>query len=258
MACGILPVVSCTDTIGQEQSSKTHDGGVNEEDTRRTDKVLIPGGWFLMGCREGDIDCKTNEVPAHRVFVRDFYIDRYEVTVEKYKKCVVGGGCSPIRAGDECTMAMIDNESLPVNCVNWHQAQDFCAWAKSRLPTEAEWEKAATYRLDDAEMPNYRVIAWYGETSDGCPHRVGTKKPTAGGLYDMVGNVGEWCSDWYDEEYYKVSPEENPQGPLKGRGRVIRGGSFNDRPGAGARITARIGNFSDSGHEDDGFRCASD
>jgi len=192
------------------------------------------------------------------VFLRAFFIDRYEVTVEQYRKCVDEEVCTPIRVGRECTMYVGNDEKLPVNCVGWKQAVEYCQWTGGRLPTEAEWEKAATYGLKNGELPNYRETAWYSETSDDWVHPVGTKKPNAIGLYDMVGNVWEWCSDWYAGDYYRESPPENPMGPQKGRSRVIRGGGYQDRPCAGARITSRIGSDPNYGDTIIGFRCAAD
>jgi formylglycine-generating enzyme required for sulfatase activity len=180
--------------------------------------VFVKGGTFQMGSTNGDGD----EKPVHSVTVDDFYMSKYEVTFAEYDKfCEATGRKKPKDQG-------WGRGSRPVINVSWHDAAAYCQWAGGRLPTEAEWEYAArggnksngyTY----AGSHNADEVAWYnsGET-----HPVGQKKPNELGLYDMSGNVWEWCSDWYDSDYYENSPSSNPKGPSNGSGRVRRGGSW--------------------------------
>ncbi len=206
--------------------------------------VLIPDGKFLMGSPEGEGD--GNEHPPHEIRItRPYYLGAYEVTQGQYK-AVMGGNPSHFKGSDE----------LPVETVSWLDAVRFCnnlserEGRKScyrieggkvtiaggdgyRLPTEAEWEYACragkttrfSFSNDENALGQY---AWYFANSDRRTHPVGEKRPNASGLYDMHGNVGEWCWDWFDHGYYKQSPVLDPQGPERAASRVFRGGSWND------------------------------
>ena len=187
---------------------------------------LIPAGEFLMGSRPGEGD--SDEYPQHRVRIsKAFYIGVTEVTRGQYYTIV---GNSHYAGRD----------SLPVTEVSWNDAVAFCArlsekeGRKYRLPTEAEWEyacRAGTVGKFGLVNDSRRVrhYAWCGENTTE-PHAVGGKLPNAFGLYDTLGNVGEWCSDWYDEQYYSSSPGTDPTGPLSGSFRVLRGGSWSNGP----------------------------
>lgn len=254
--------------------------------------ALIPAGCFWMGA--SDSEGEPDERPRHKVYVDAFYMDRYEVSAGQYKKCVDAGGCSAPMTGVGCTWGNpARGESYPVNCVDWDQADSYCKWAGKRLPTEAEWEKAArggadtkySFGGDGSLLGDY---AWYRNNSGGREHRfrfiagrylhlrkyvdsygglthpVGEKRPNQFGLYDMYGNVWEWVSDWYNEDYYKNSPDKNPQGPpigtqhrltwpgWRGMKRVIRGGSWHHAPSGSRRWGFRPGMWYDI----IGFRCA--
>jgi formylglycine-generating enzyme required for sulfatase activity len=191
--------------------------------------VSIPAGEFTMGSSEGDSD----ERPAHKVYVDAFSMDVYEVTVRQYAEFLRAAG---VRAPlDWNTMNQSANQKRPVANVDWADAAAYCKWAGKRLPTESEWEKAA--RGTDGRLypwgndPPTPLRANYGETGS---HNYETLAPVgmleAGkspyGIYDMAGNVWEWVSDWYDENYYKNSPSKNPEGPSMGGFKVIRGGSW--------------------------------
>ena len=196
--------------------------------------VLVPAGAFLMGSEEGF----PVERPVHRVFVNAFYLGKYPVTNAQYERFVAETGHRVPYLDDP--RARLDNWDLekrtyppgraqhPVVLVSWHDAQAYCAWAGGRLPTEAEWEKAARGGLEEKRYPWGDEIdpslANYDNREGTTP--VGSYPANGYGLYDMVGNVWEWVADWYDAQYYRESPAQNPQGPEKGAVRVLRGGAW--------------------------------
>ncbi len=186
--------------------------------------VFVPGGSFQMGSDDGEDD----EKPVHTVQLDDFYIGKYEVTQKQWRE-VMGENPSKFQGCDDC----------PVENVSWNDVQEFIQKLNAqtgqnyRLPTEAEWEYAArggqkTQGYQYAGSNNIDEVAWYRENSDSKTHPVGQKRPNELGLYDMSGNVYEWCSDWYGSDYYASSPEFNPPGPASGSYRVHRGGSWYD------------------------------
>ena len=195
--------------------------------------VSIPAGEFTMGSQDGDAD----ERPAHKVYVDSFSIDVYEVTVGQYAEFLRSG---EVRAPlDWKTINQSANQKRPVANVDWADAVAYCKWAGKRLPTEAEWEKAA--RGTDGRIypwgndPPTPLHANYGKMGS---HDYETLAPVGTlevgkspyGIYDMAGNVWEWVSDWYDNDYYKNSPQQNPGGPSMGGFKVIRGGSWTSSP----------------------------
>ena len=195
------------------------------------DWVTIPAGEFLMGSdAKRDCDAYEDEQPQHLVYVRRYQIARVPVTNAQYKAFVDATGH---RAPNHWQRGRIpaDKEDHPVVYVSWYDAQTFCSWAGARLPTEAEWEKAA--RGSDG-----RKYPW-GDSAPDCGkaqyHGCGGETVVAGskpagaspsGVLDMAGNVWEWCQDWYGENYYASSPSRDPQGPDSGNRRVVRGGSW--------------------------------
>jgi eukaryotic-like serine/threonine-protein kinase len=222
--------------------------------------VSVPAGEFLMGATDADSQADSSEKPQHKVYLDAFWIDRTEVTAGQYAKCVAAWKC---RKPPRCTGAGKDDH--PVTCVTWQDAANYCAWAGRRLPTEAEWERAA--RGTDG-----RKYPWGNEAPDcaranyagkdgGCVGgmaAVGSYPAGASpyGALDMAGNVWEWVNDWYDENYYRVSPGSNPQGPATGTHREIRGHSWNSMDiGIGAAARS-VGSAPDMGGNDVGFRCA--
>jgi formylglycine-generating enzyme required for sulfatase activity len=190
------------------------------------DMVAVRGGTFTMGCTaEQGSDCNDDEKPAHTVTVSDFYIGKYEVTQAQW--VAVMGSNPSYHKGD----------NLPVGYVCWDDIQEFIRKLNSltgktyRLPTEAEWEfaarggnKSAGYKYSGSN--NIDNVAWYKNNSDDKTHAVGSKSPNELGIYDMTGNVYEWCRDWYDENYYSSSPQTNPKGANSGSACVLRGGSW--------------------------------
>jgi len=204
--------------------------------------AYVPAGEFTMGCWGGYF-CSAGGGPVHSVFLDGFFIDKYEITNAQYTKCVAVGACLPPGAtGSHTRFSYYDNPAYadyPVTHVPWDYANDYCQWAGKRLPTEAEWEKAAQGGKDfwlvpfpwgDA-TPVCEIGAPNGaQYSDCLPQdtvQVGSFGPNGIGLYDMAGNVDEWVNDWWDISYYSNSPYSNPPGPASGSDKVIRGGGWN-------------------------------
>ncbi len=196
--------------------------------------VMISQGEFRMGSDAGKID----EQPIHRVYLDGFWMDRTEITNAQYRKCVASGSCTNPSSDDSFTRQRYytsDNDqygNFPVIHVDWYQAAAYCKWAGGRLPTEAEWEAAArgtdgrTFPMGDhVDKGNANYAGFVGDTA-----RVGSYPSGASpyGVLDMAGNVWEWVFDWYDQDFYRRSPDRNPTGPPSGSSRVLRGGSWED------------------------------
>lgn len=179
--------------------------------------VLIPSGTFKMGSPPSEKGrFGGNEGPVHEVTLNSFLISKYEVTQGVWQK-IMGNNPSHFKKGDD----------YPVEQVSWNDCQEFCRKTGLRLPTEAEWEYACragiTTRFYWGDEVNGDYM-WYRDNAGGTTHPVGQKQPNDFGLYDMSGNVWEWCQDRYDHDYYKNSPKNNPKGPESGKDRPLRGG----------------------------------
>ena len=237
--------------------------------------AFVPAGKFMMGCNEAiEKHCRDRESPLHVVYLDGYFVDKHEVTMSAYRRCVEAGACTKPVPNSELRYynwgyELRDNH--PVNGVTWYQARDYCSWAGKRLCTEAEWEKAARGtdgRLypwgNDAPNDDYAVIDSgmdYSEDSKPwpvlsssetvCSHELGNSPY---GLCDMAGNVWEWTGDWFEEYYYKKTPLANPRGPADGDYKTIRGGRYY-RVGFYLRSSAR--SFFRPGSEFVylGFRC---
>jgi formylglycine-generating enzyme required for sulfatase activity len=201
--------------------------------------VLIPEGDFFMGNPDED-DVHYDENPSHKVYLDPFWIDCYEVTNRHYKMFVdETGHRAPYVDTEWASPYNWKNGSYPagradhpVVLVSWEDASAYTAWAGKRLPTEAEWEKAARGglvkkyypwgdKIDKTHANYFTSITTKNEMKP-----VGSLMQNPYGMYDTSGNVWEWCADWYGKTYYRMSPYENPQGPEEGRYRVFRGGSW--------------------------------
>ena len=190
--------------------------------------VPIAGGTFLMGSDHGHDD----ERPVHRVHVDAFAMSIYPVTRAEYAAFLRATSHEPPRDWHEAAFA---GDDRPVVGVSWHDAVAYCAWrarhgSAERLPTEAEWERAARGGLDGAafpwgdEMPSW--IPGGGRGPLAAPWPVTLGDPNGFGLYGIAANVHEWCADWHAADYYAASPADNPAGPPAGRRRASRGGSW--------------------------------
>jgi len=231
--------------------------------------VLIPAGRFSMG--GSDLNAEPDEKPVHPINLDAYYIDKFEVTNAAYIACVEdGGACKPPIQKDSFTRSSYygvkEYNDYPVVYVDWDMARNYCEWRGARLPTEAQWEKAARGSDDqrsypweagrtDCQKANYNgPNGCYGGTTKVGSYAAG-KSPY--GVYDMAGNVWEWVADWYSERYYQTSFESNPLGPDSGQSRVLRGGSWT-RQEFDIRVSNR-NKFAPTYYNFDiGFRCASD
>jgi formylglycine-generating enzyme required for sulfatase activity len=238
--------------------------------------ISISAGDFPMGSGNTDRDAGADEKPQHTVYLDLFSIDKYEVTNAQYKKCVDASKCSPPSSTRSVSRsAYYGNpqfDNYPVIFVSWFDAKNYCEWAGKRLPTEAEWEKAA--RGADGRIYPWGNV-WDGTRLNFCDRRcsfdyrdsaddgyadtapVGNYSIGASfyGVMDLAGNVSEWVADWYDENYYRVSPRSNPLGPSTGQYRDVRGGSWSV-----ARVNIRAANRERTAEpsyrgDDIGFRC---
>ena len=237
--------------------------------------ILIPAGWFLMGTDGADVlemqkeycwkaKWFADEKPQHRVDLPAYYIDETPVTNAEYKRFLAanpGHPAPPDWDPDDRTFPR-EKDNHPVVFVSWHDANAYAHWARKRLPTEAEWEKAARgtdgrrypwgqefdlgrCNTKASDLRGTTVVRQYAQMGDS-PY----------GVIDLAGNVWEWCADWYDAEYYKRPFSFNPPGPESGDWRVLRGGAWDVSPDY-ERCASRDYIVPDNGYATVGFRCAS-
>ena len=250
-------------------------GGLNPDvrmaEPKSKEMIAVAGGKFMMGAAEGEGD----EKPMHEIELSDFSIDKYEVTNAEYAEFLnangnkIEGGSNWLETNDEdCGISVSGErfsakkgqESRPVVMVSWYGATAYAKWAGKRLPTEAEWEYAARggqrskgTKFSGGAAPNN--VGWFDGNAAEHPWPVGSKTANELGIYDMSGNVWEWCSDWYKADYYKVSPKKNPTGPpQKMEYKVLRGGAWVSIAKQ-LRVTARDFAFPHNNINQNGFRC---
>jgi formylglycine-generating enzyme required for sulfatase activity len=241
--------------------------------------VKVEGGTFKMGSKDSDKSADNDEQTEHTVTVKDFELCKFEVTVWQWKQYVKA---NKLKMPVKPTWGFQDN--YPINNITWEEAVQYCNWLSKkekltpvysqhgpnifcnfnangyRLPTEAEWEYAAKggNKAKDTKFSGSTAvneIAWHKANSKGTPHTVGTKLPNELGIYDMSGNVWEWCWDWYNKDYYKVEDGNNPKGPTMGERKAVRGGSWDSNINY-LRPANRISTIPSKTHEFYGFRVA--
>jgi formylglycine-generating enzyme required for sulfatase activity len=225
----------------------------------RPDVVTIPEGAFLMGCEAG----QENERPVHRVWLDRFALGKFPVTNRQYREFLESTGTEPPRFWLE---PMFADPRKPVVGLTWFEAVAYCRWLELqtgesfRLPTEAEWERAARGGREGTLFPWGDDLPTEGkmigcDAENGGPAPVGANPPNGFGLYDMSEGVHEWCSDYYEYNYYRDSPERNPQGAASGERRASRGGSWRHQIKF-ARCAARSSLPPSFEYSDYGFRVA--
>jgi formylglycine-generating enzyme len=212
--------------------------------------ILIESGKIRMGSKNGEVD----EKPSKKIKIKKFYISKFEITNAQFAAFLNEKGNQieqnapwidlkgewnnlKCRIYEKENKFFVENgyENFPVNYVNWHGANAYCKWFGGRLPTEAEWEyvaKGGKYFKKKAILEiekNIDQYAWYFNNSEETVHEIGQKKANKLGLFDIYGNLWEWCDDYYSPDYYKKRNPKNPKGPEKGDYRVIRGGSWTNK-----------------------------
>ncbi len=217
------------EAVGGKTKSPPKEVTVDLGKSVKLEMVLIPAGEFMMGSPDSDKDAQSLDKPLHRVRItKPFYLGKYLVTQEQWQTVM---GSNP---------SYFKGPKNPVEQISWNDCQAFLSklnaktgeeGGKFQLPSEAQWEYAcragSTTRYcfgdDESRLGEY---AWFSGNSRVGAHPVGEKKPNAWGLYDIHGNVWEWCADWYDWDYYRKSPADDPTGPTTGSRRVFRGGGW--------------------------------
>ncbi len=231
----------------------------------QSEMVFVPAGLFLMGAAEDDALAMNWEKPQHEVTLDAYWIDKYEVTNAQFAKCVASGYCVQPRQGGSKTRESYygnpDFADYPVIYVDWNQASYYCSWVGKRLPSEAEWEKAArgtagqVYPWGNSEETD--LLMNINRLQDGDTEKVGSfpEGQSPYGAMDMGGNVWEWTADRFDRDYYANSPAQNPLGAAEGEEHAVRGFSW-AYSFPNKAITARNKANTYAYTYDLGFRCA--
>jgi len=252
------PLPTPTDT--QPPPTPTPTLGIGSTFVSKVDGItllFVPAGEFLMGSIASNNQAYPNEKPQHSVFLDAFWIDRTEVTNAMYQLCVQTGACqSP---GNTTYYGSSQYDNYPVVNVSWNDAKAYCGWAGGRLPSEAQWEKAAR-GTDGRTYPWGEGLGCEKANYSGCVGQmvaVGSYPDGASpyGALDMAGNEWEWVADWFSETYYSSSPPSNPQGPESGKLRVLKGGSYLDEA-RNFRAAVRNSFNPDVQIDHGSFRCA--
>jgi formylglycine-generating enzyme required for sulfatase activity len=234
---------------------------VEHEAVAETPMVEVPAGEFTMGV--DGTQALEDERPAHRVWVDRFAIEIDEVSTAQYAAFIRATGHAAPWLWEQVNLAI--HHDRPVIGVDWHDADAYCRWRGKRLPTEAEWEKAARgtdarlypwgYQTPTPDLANFALGARFSYSQVLMPVHSYDTGTSPYGVRQMAGNVWEWVSDWYGANYYEQSPEKNPAGPGTGQFRVLRGGSWSDLP----KYLLTYGRFKlppETRNSYTGFRCA--
>jgi len=228
--------------------------------------VHFSAGEFEMG---SPVDIgKKNEHPKHKVYLNAFYLDRFEVTFADFEAYLAAHLKKyPTITGWVDRKVRADMVNKPIFGLQWKRCRNYCEWREKRMPTEAEWERAAKGTRNSiypwGNEPPDKTRANFGHCCFVNKGKVHTeighyeRGMTAEGIFDMGGNVAEWVSDWYDKKYYKTAPYKNPRGPKKGKYHVIRGGAWNSLP-MYLRSSSRYGESDGKDYYGIGCRCAKD
>ena len=293
---GMAWIVVLIAAIGPQSKERKHNVMVNPKDGQHY-IWISPGTFQMgcspddRNCQDGQIPAFNNEHPIHRVTIsKGFWMSQTEITIGAYRKFAQATGQ---KNPEELHLSAPERfrwqefpqgDNFPMAFVTWEDAKQYCDWAGGRLPTEVEWEYAARAGNPHARYGNLDEIAWYADNSGPSKlnsvelwekasspsdyglrlrdmgndiHPVMKKAPNDFGLYDMLGNVWEHCADWYDEKYYQVSGDIDPDGPSSGESRIMRGGAWNTRP-PGVRVSNRGWMLPDHRFNNIGFRCVLD
>lgn len=226
----------------------------------RMEMVYIPAGEFLMGSEPGEPGSTEDENPQHRVYLDGYWISMFPVTNTMYQRCVRAKVCqySVERETNPRSRDPLFADHPAVH-MTWTDAQHYCEWMGGRLPTEAEWEKAARgpngWKYPWGNMhPNMNITNAKNMVGDTTPVGMFPDDRSYYGLYDMGGNVREWVADWYNADFYSESPTENPQGAASGEKKVLKGASWGDIYRF-TRTANRLAHFPESPGHNRGFRC---
>ena len=229
----LIFMICLISAIGNLQA-EVHADYLKKKSRDPVEMVIIPAGEFLMGSKQ--VEGRSDEKPQRKVYLDSYAIDKFEVTNERYLYFIHSTARKdpPNPYGDRLLSEETGIGSLPVVQVTWYDAVDYCRWAGKRLPTEAEWEKAARGTQGalfpwGAQSPRTKPVNfeknWNGSKT---LWPIGSKTDTSSpyGIHDMAGNVREWVQDWYAPDYYSTAPAQNPLGPNAGILKVIKGGSW--------------------------------
>lgn len=239
------------------KKEKTH------QKTKPTEMVSVDSGSFTMGCSAMDDHCQAPENPGRLVSMSGFLIDKTEVTIAQYYDCVASGHCSKPGTSSTCSDQNDLPKNYPITCVTWEQANDYCRFRGRRLPTEAQWEKAARGEIpevypwgDEAPTCDHARASTLGCPAEALPVGSLPKGASPYGVLDMAGNAGEWVADWFGMFYYNDAPTSDPEGPNQGRHRVVRGGGWLSGDYVSLRVSHRLAKPPNYFNPEIGFRCA--